>query len=127
MSYIMLPQMAAITGWSLEKCRHFAEQQAGAPRARLHRGALHLSWAVQPLCDKLAARGVDGILPGGWCTRKLVCRLLRDALGTTGYARIMRSKLLRQERGKSPAGTPCTLFSLADLLAVHRNADTFNQ
>jgi hypothetical protein len=124
MSYILLPQLAALTGWSLEKCRYFAEQQAGPPRARMHNGTLHLYWPVLPLCDKLAARGVRDLLPGGWCTRGKVCRLLTDALGKAGYVRVMRTKLLRSTRGLSPAGTPCTLFSVADVLAVHRNADS---
>lgn len=125
MAHVTLPQLAEITGWTLEKTRLFAETYAGPPTARPYRGALVLTWPVTPICDLLARRGVKHLAPGGWCLRPLVHRLLTQHSKAL-YNTVLRSHLIRHSRGRTAAGTPCMLYSLADLLAIHRHPTTIS-
>ena len=117
---ITLPQLAHLTGMQQSDARLLAEKYAGPARSRRHGRHLVLYWPLPALADYLGGRSIPGILPGGWCTLAFVDAQLRD-LPAAQRRRIITGGLLRRRPGCSRAGTRCSTYALADLLAILRN------
>lgn len=117
---ITLPQLVALSGLPVAHARLLAEKYAGPARSRRHGRHLVLYWPLPALADYLGGRSIPGILPGGWCTLAFVDAQLRD-LPAAQRRRIITGGLLRRRPGCSRAGTRCSTYALADLLAILRN------
>lgn len=122
---ISLGEVAELTGYPLTQARAFAERHAGPPTSRRRGGKIALFWRLEPLHAPLARLQRPGLRPGGWCSLSLAAKLLTQWPAET-RRKMLESKLVRQRMGASAAGTPCLLYSLADVLAVSRHTpDSF--
>lgn len=123
---ISLGEVAELTGYPLTQARAFAERHAGPPTSRQRGGKIALYWRLEPLHAPLARLQLPGLLHGGWCSMSLAARLL-TRWDSAARRKMLGSELVRQRMGVSRAGTPCLLYSLADLLAVARHNPDFFQ
>lgn len=123
---VSLGELAELTGYPCSQARAFAEKHAGPPTSRRRGGKIALYWRLEPLHAPLARLQLPGLRPGGWCSLSLAAKLLTQ-WPAEARRKMLDSQLVRQRMGASAAGTPCLLYSLADLLAVARHAPDFFQ
>ena len=117
---ITLPQLVALSGLSAGAARLLAEKCAGQGRSQRLCGRLVLCWPLPAIADILAARGTQGVRPGGWVTLAFADAQLAD-IPAASRRKLLGSHLLRKRRGRSAQGTLCQLYALSDLLALLRN------
>lgn len=121
---ISLGELCQLAELEPQHARLLAMRHAGQPVARMRGGRVQLYWPLAALEQVLLRQGVAGLMPGLWCTRAMADRQLAE-WPAAARRKLLAGRLLRSKTGRSPQGSACRLYALADLLAVLRRSPDF--
>lgn len=121
---ISLGELCQLAELEPQHARLLALRHAGQPVSRMRGGRVQLYWPLASLEQVLLRQGVVGLMPGLWCTRAMADRQLAEWPAPV-RRKLLSSRLLRRRTGRSPQGTTCSLYALADLLSCLRRSPDF--